>query len=111
LEDGRPSLEFKPGEAMNGVTAILEGQKVDIPAWIVDLDSFHRWVRWADLPRAWRVCFIQDRVWLDTTMEEMNYNQIKGAFATAVGQLVLLASIGRYFPDGMLLSNVQASCP
>jgi Uma2 family endonuclease len=93
---------------MNGVTAILEGRKLDIPASVVDLDSFHRWVEREQFPRTWRICYIQGRVWLDTSMEEMNHNQIKLAFSMSVAQLVLLASLGRYFADGMRLGNRRA---
>jgi Uma2 family endonuclease len=93
---------------MNGLTAILEGQKIDIPSRVVDLNSFHRWVASTHFPGAWRICFVQGRVWIDTTMEEMDHNQIKGAFAIGLGQLVLVASLGRYFHDRMRLSHLGA---
>jgi Uma2 family endonuclease len=94
---------------MVAVTAVLQNRQVDIPAWVVDLESFCRWEEGDDYPESGRICYLKDRVWVDMSMEEMNHNQLKGEFAVVVGNLVRIQKLGRYFHDRMRLTNTAAS--
>jgi Uma2 family endonuclease len=85
---------------------VIRGQ-VRIPEWVQDLDSFHRWTESPDYPDSGWFSYFRGEIWVDTSTEEMNHNQLKGELAIVVGGLVLTERLGRYFHDRMRLSNVQ----
>src|SRR5690349_8595379 len=85
------------GEAMNNAV-VIRGQ-IRIPEWVKDLDSFHRWTESPDYPDSGWFSYFRGEIWVDTSMEEMNHNQLKGVFAIVVGGLVLTERLGRYFHD------------
>jgi Uma2 family endonuclease len=94
---------------MIAVTAVLAKSTVDIPAWIVNLESFLRWAAMDEFPESGRLCYLTGRVWVDMSMEEMNHNQLKGVFAVVLGNLVFAGRLGRYFHDRMRLANLGAN--
>jgi Uma2 family endonuclease len=86
---------------------VIRGQ-IRIPEWVKDLDSFHRWTASPDYPDSGWFSYFRGEIWVDTSMEEMNHNQLKGEFAIVVGSLVRADRLlGRYFHDRMRLSNAQ----
>jgi Uma2 family endonuclease len=83
---------------------------VRIPASIVDLDSFRRWVSSDDYPERGRFDYLDDELWVDLTMEDLfTHNQVKGEFGIVLGGVVKAAQIGWYFPDGARVSNPAAN--
>jgi len=81
---------------------------VTIPDGLHDLESFRRWARSDDFPEGGRVHFINGKVWVDTTVEQISsHNQVKTQFAIVLGGLVEREDLGRYFGDGAFLTNVE----
>ena len=90
-------------------TFVLDAEVVRIPSWIVDLDSFRRWARSDEFPEAGRICYLRGEVWVDMSKEQVfSHNQVKSEFNLVIGGLAKSEQLGRYFPDGLLLSNVDA---
>jgi Uma2 family endonuclease len=87
----------------------VQGQLI-IPAWVEDLDSFRRWRLSEDAPENGEIAFLDSYIWVDLTMEEfLTHNQVKAAFDYAIMSVVNPASLGRYVPDRMLLTNAEAN--
>jgi Uma2 family endonuclease len=83
--------------------------EVHIPEWVVDLNSFRKWVHSGVLPEKLPVQFIAGEVWVDFYMEEaFTHNLVKGAIYRSVDRLVEEAQLGVVFADGMLLTNETA---
>jgi Uma2 family endonuclease len=82
---------------------------VDIPSGISDLRAFRRWAHSDEFPETGRICFLDGRVWLDMSKEQVfTHNQLKQEFNLVIGGLVKAESLGRFFPDGVLLTNDRA---
>jgi len=91
-------------------TIVLDTHTVRIPAWVVDLDSFRRWVQSDDFPEGDRICCLDGEVWIDMSKEQIfTHNQLKGEFNVVVGGFVKREQLGRYFPDGVLVTNTEAN--
>jgi Uma2 family endonuclease len=88
---------------------IVQGQIV-IPRWVEDLASFRRWRLTEDAPDTGEIAFLDSYIWVDLTMEEfLTHNQVKAAYDYAIMNVVNPASLGRYVPDRMLLTNTEAN--
>lgn len=80
--------------------------QVEIPIWVNDLASFRKWVHSGVLPEKLPVHFLNGQVWVDFSMEEVfSHNAVKQALNVALGQLIRAGKLGRYFPDGTLLTS------
>jgi Uma2 family endonuclease len=91
-------------------TVVIGDDSVHIPGWVVDLDSFRRWVQSDEVPEKLRVCFLDGEVWVDMSKEQaFTHNQVKNEFNITLGGLVKAGRLGRYFPDGMLVTNRDAN--
>lgn len=88
---------------------VVQGQIV-IPDWVDDLDSFRRWRLSKDAPDKGEIAFLDSYLWVDLTMEEfLTHNQVKAAYDFSIMSVVNPASLGRYVPDRMLLTNTEAN--
>lgn len=91
------------------LTFVLESERIRIPSWVQDLKSFRRWAHSDDFPEKERICYLNGEVWVDMSKEQFyTHNQVKQEFNLVLGGLVKTGRLGRYIPDGMLLSNEQA---
>lgn len=90
-------------------TIVVDTQSVHIPDWVNDQPSFRRWAGSDDFPEAGRICFLDGEVWVDMSKEQFSHNQLKGEFNRVLGSLARRECPGRYFPDGMLLTHVEAN--
>lgn len=90
----------------------LEDQLVDhveIPLWVIDLDSYRTWVDGDDFPDKGRIEYIKGEVWVDMSKEQIfTHVAVKSEFNMVLGPLVKVGRLGLYLPDGVLLSNVDA---
>lgn len=87
----------------------VQGQFI-IPRWVEDLESFRRWRFSDDAPQQGELAFLDSYIWVDLTMEEfLTHNQVKAAYDYAIMNVVNPASLGRYVPDRMLLTNTEAN--
>ncbi len=90
-------------------TIVLYDESVDIPSGIDDLGAFRRWAHSDDFPTTGRICFLNGRVWVDMSKEQVfTHNQLKQEFNLVVGGLVKSQGLGRFFPDGLLITNERA---
>jgi Uma2 family endonuclease len=90
-------------------TIVLYDDSVVIPDGISDLDAFRRWVHSEDFPEAGRISFLHGDVWVDISKEQVfTHNQLKQEFNLVIGGLVKAQRLGRFFPDGLLVTNDRA---
>lgn len=88
----------------------VDEKSVQVPDWVRDLKSFRRWAHSDEFPDAGRVCFFLGDVWVDMSREQaFSHNQVKTEYSNVLGPLVKWPRRGRYFSDGMLLTNVAAN--
>lgn len=107
----RPSIaeNGRNGHA-SGTTFFSDRGEVTIPAWVTDLPSFRRWARTDDFPEKIRVCFLDGEVWGDMSQEQIfTHNQVKNEFSFVLTGLTKASRAGRFFPDGILLTNEVAN--
>jgi Uma2 family endonuclease len=98
-----------PAVILQGGESYVQQEELRVPEWVVDLESFRRWYHSNDFPEEGRIDYIQGAVWVDMSMEQVfSHNQAKQAFNLGLGGLVRGARLGRYFPDGLRLSNIDA---
>jgi len=80
-----------------------------IPAWVVDLASFRRWVESPDFPETGRFSFIHGNVWMDLSMEQLFvHNRLKLQISYVLERVVSTAATGYVFGDGARLHNTRA---
>jgi Uma2 family endonuclease len=90
-------------------TIVLYDESVIIPDGITDVEAFRRWVHSEEFPEAGRICFLHGDVWVDMSKEQIfTHNQLKQEFNLVLGGLVKAQRLGRFFPDGLLLTNDRA---
>ena len=69
----------------------IERLKVDVPIWKKEV-------------------YVDGEVWVDLSMEQFfSHNQIKNDIGFTLTGLIKAERLGRYVPDGMLLTNVEAN--
>lgn len=82
---------------------------VEIPLWVIDLDSFRAWVDRKDFPDQGRIDFIRGEVWVDMSKEQIfTHVAVKTEITRILAHLVKTARAGLFFADGAFLSNVDA---
>ncbi|HEV3257236.1 MAG TPA: Uma2 family endonuclease [Gemmataceae bacterium] len=91
------------------MSAVVIADRVRIPAWVVDLESFRRWARSDEFPDQGRFSYLRGEVWVDLSMEQLfSHNQVKTEYTVVVGGLVKSAHLGYFFSDRPSLSNPAA---
>jgi len=88
---------------------VLQDGEARLPGWVTDLPTFRRWARSDEFPESGHVSYLRGEIWMDLTMEQLfSHNQVKGEYARSLGNLVREEDSGRFFVDGVLLSNAAA---
>ena len=82
--------------------------QIEVPFWVIDLQSFRRWAHSGELPEKLKVHFINGRVWIDIMGETFNHNQIKLAVTFTLSGLIQSSNAGILLMDGMALVNEDA---
>jgi Uma2 family endonuclease len=86
-----------------------ESDQVQVPEWVVDLDSFRRWADTDEFPDTGRIYFLKGEVWVDMSKEQIfSHLAVKNEFNMVLGRLVKEGERGLYLPDGLFLCNVHA---
>lgn len=94
---------------MSKVTCLNEDDRVVVPEWVTDLESFRRWTDSDEFPEKARVGYLKGEIWVDMSMEQIfSHNQVKVEFTRVLAGLMKVERLGRYFGDGVFLSNVTA---
>ncbi len=90
-------------------TIQFETESVRIPLWVTDLSSFRRWAESEESPDKATVCYLSGEVWVEMSKEQVySHNQVKTEFARVLAGLVKQRRLGRYFGDGLFLTNIEA---
>jgi Uma2 family endonuclease len=91
------------------ITVIYESEKVSVPSWVVDLESFRRWADADDFPEDGRIWFLKGEVWIDMSKEQIfTHVLVKTEIAAVLRNLVKSQELGLFLGDGALLSNIAA---
>jgi Uma2 family endonuclease len=63
-----------------------------------------------EFPEDGRICYLGDEVWVDMSKEQIfSHNQVKSEYNVVLGSLVERERRGRYFPDGVPITNLDAN--
>jgi Uma2 family endonuclease len=90
-------------------TVHFETDSVRIPLWVTDLRSFRRWAESEEFPGKAAVCYLAGELWVEMSKEQLySHNQVKTEFARVLAGLAKQHRSGRYFGDGLFLTNVEA---
>jgi Uma2 family endonuclease len=77
---------------------------------VVDHATFRRWRASADVPeKAARICYLHGELWVDLSTEQYFWhNQVKTEITQLLYRLARDNRLGRFFSDGVLLTNTAA---
>ncbi|MCI0682745.1 MAG: Uma2 family endonuclease [Gemmataceae bacterium] len=90
-------------------TFVVDDSTVVVPSSVNDHASFREWARSEDFPETGQVCYLNGGVWVDMSKEQVfTHNQVKHEIAFVLTRIIREENLGRYFPDGVLLSNDDA---
>ena len=90
------------------VTVIWESQQVSIPDGVVDLESFREWAHSDEFPDQGRIWWLCGEVWADMSKEQIfTHIAVKTEFTIVLGGLAKATRLGRFFSDGLMLSNFE----
>jgi Uma2 family endonuclease len=91
------------------VTIVDESKEVDVPDWVVDIDSFRRWTDTDEFPREGRIWWLKGGVWIDMSQEQIfTHALVKTRITSRLDVLVQDENLGVFLADGPLLSNFAA---
>src|SRR5882762_10015679 len=94
---------------MKSVTLWYESERVVIPDWVVDLESFRRWTDSDDFPEHGRIWYLQGGVWVDMSKEQLfTHSAVKHEIGFVLTGLIKSADLGHFFPDGVFFCNEAA---
>ncbi|HEX3148696.1 MAG TPA: Uma2 family endonuclease [Gemmataceae bacterium] len=83
--------------------------EIEIPARVIDLDTFRRWVHSLDVPEDAKVYWIGGEVWVDMSNEQIfTHVDVKTEFVRVLANLAIKKNLGRVRADGALYSNEEA---
>ena len=87
-------------------TVWLEGESIQVPEWVNDLESFRRWSDDDDFPEKGRISYLRGEVCIDMSKEQLfTHNQVKLELSVVLTGIIRARRMGRYFCDGAFLSN------
>src|SRR5262245_16975696 len=89
------------------MSAIVISEEARIPAWVTDHRTFRRWIYSGKFPERGQFFHLNGELWVDLSMESLDHNQIKGVIYAVICSLVLENKLGRFCPDGMMLTNLD----
>ncbi len=92
------------------VTVLNETFQVSVPDWVVDLESFRRWLDSDEVPEKARICYLEGEVWVDMSREQVfTHVLVKTEITVVLGGLVRAGGLGLYLTDGAVLVNEPAT--
>ncbi|MCI0681717.1 MAG: Uma2 family endonuclease [Gemmataceae bacterium] len=90
------------------MSTIVIGEQARIPAWVVDHDSFRRWIYSGDFPERGQFFHLNGELWVNLSMETLSHNKIKQVIAMVLGSFIYETKAGLYVGDRMMLTNLDA---
>jgi Uma2 family endonuclease len=87
----------------------VQPEGVKVPAWVIDLDSFSKWIDSPGFPDWGRYCYLRGDVWIDTSMEQpFVHNVVKLWISMVLAVIGREKQLGTFFADKMRLRNDDA---
>lgn len=84
-------------------------QQINLREWVTDINAFRRWLDTDDVPEEARVWWLKGKVWVDMSGEQLfTHVAVKTEVTSVLHALSRRENLGRYFTDGVLLSNFAA---
>lgn len=91
------------------ISVHVYSDSVQVPIWVSDLESFRQWMHSDESPEQAPVFFLAGEVWIDMSKEQLfSHLRLKQRFFEVLGPLARRQRLGDFFPDGLLLTNVEA---
>jgi Uma2 family endonuclease len=92
-----------------GLTLVTDRFTLVIPAEAHTMSGFREWATADDFPEQVRVTYLQGEIILDMSHEEINAHvAVKTEIGGVLGPLVKQLKLGKFYGDGVLLTNGQA---
>lgn len=96
-------------ELLTGSALSIDGDRVRVPATALDQAGFRAWITSDEFPQGVRAAFVAGEVLLDMSPEAItSHNQVKAAVTHGIKGIVDKEDLGRVYPDGALLTNLDA---
>jgi Uma2 family endonuclease len=111
IEEPRKTKQAPAAVAACGrsVTMVGEGTQVNVPSWVVDLESFRRWVESDDVPEKLHVWYLKGEVWIDMSKQQLfSHLSIKNEFGYVLTGQIRSGELGLFLPDGVFFANITA---
>jgi Uma2 family endonuclease len=86
---------------------IIIEETIEVPNWVVDLDSFRRWTYADDFPRCGRIAYFEGTIWIETSMEIVIHNKAKGKVCAVLENVISEDESGHLFVDRMRLTHPE----
>jgi Uma2 family endonuclease len=97
-----------PAPQPKRITIVTDRLTLEVPASAFTLPGFRVWATADDFPERVRVTFVSGEITLDMSNEELETHvAVKGEVARALMNLNRQQKLGKFYGDGVLLSNEQ----
>src|SRR5258706_7795840 len=91
------------------LTLVTDGWTLVVPPAAMTMEGFRQWATSDDFPERVSVTFLQGEITLDMSNEELNSHvAVKTEVGRVLATLVKEARLGKFYCDGVLLTNVGA---
>jgi Uma2 family endonuclease len=91
------------------LTLVTDAWTLVVPPEAMTMEGFREWATRDDFPERVRVTYLQGEILLDVSNEEPNAHvAVKTETTRVLGPLVKRERLGRFYGDGVLLTNVGA---
>jgi len=91
------------------ITVMVDGRECHVPGWVRDLNTYLDWAQSDEFPDVGECAWIQGDVWVSYDMEDLfTHALVKAEIAGVLQPLVKQLQMGMFFPDGVLIANVEA---
>ena len=96
-------------KATGGLRIFVNDVQIYVPGWVVNIDSFRRWVDSEEFPKTGNIWWLNGGVWADMSKEQaFSHLDVKGAIFAVLYFIVKQNKIGRIFTEGFLMTNHEA---
>jgi Uma2 family endonuclease len=86
------------------------GNQIDIPGWVSDFESFRRWLQSPHFPVKGKICFINNDIWVDLSMEELfSHNLVRTEISRVLATLMKQTKYGQFVSEGMRYSHLESN--
>jgi Uma2 family endonuclease len=98
-----PAVRARP------LTLVTDDWTLVVPPEAMTMEGFREWATRDDFPERVRVTYLQGEIILDMSNEEVNAHvAVKTEIYGVLGPMVKRERLGRFYSDGVLLTNVAA---